>query len=308
MRRGTAREGAMAARAAPAAVVAVLVLSILAGECGGQSVIPKVVMTIEPLTQEVDASSGAAEAVYNCSVFVEGIPLVRYRVNLTADCEGWESACSPNQFLVSGSGNNSFTTTVKVPAGAPGGDTRQLTVNATVTTTGVPLVTSSEFAILSTAQSYGVKLSSDTSATTVGAGQTVTWRFGVKNNGNGRDSFSVQVVNLQSYTTTGWTLKFNRTIMSVDVGDVGYAQVNITPPNTSKNQTVQFQISAYSRGAKYANITIEDKLELALDIVAVPGGGGGKPPVTPKPTPGAGLLALSLALALAALAGMRRRK
>jgi len=308
MRHGTAWEGAGAARAAPAAVAAVLVLSLLLGECGGQSVIPKVAMTIEPLMQEVDASSGAAEAVYNCSVFVEGIPLVRYRVNLTADCEGWESVCSPSQFLVSGSGNNSFTTTVKVPAGSPGGDNKQLTVNATITTTGLPLATCATFAILSTRQSYGLKLSSDTSALNVNAGQTVTWRFGVKNNGNGRDSFSVQVVNLQSYTSTGWTLRFNRSIMSVDVGDVGYAQVNITPPNTSKNQTVQFQISGYSRGAKYANITIEDKLDLALDIVAVPGGGGGKPPVTAKPTPDAGLAALSVALALAALLGSRGRK
>lgn len=308
MGRGTDGEGAGAARAAPAAVLVVLMLSLLMGGCGGQSVIPKVAMTIEPLTWEVDASSGAAGALYNCSVFVEGIPLVRYRVNLTADCEGWESVCSPNQFLVSGSGNNSFTTTVKVPAGAPGGETRQLTVNATITTTGLPIATCSTYAILSTSQSYGLKLSSDSSAMTVNAGQTVTWKFGVRNNGNGRDSFSVQVVNLQSYTSTGWTLRFNRSIISIDVGDVGYAQVNITPPNTSKNQTVQFQISGYSRGAKYANITVEDRLELALDIVAVPGGGGGKPPVTAKPTPGAGLAALSVVLALAAVLGSRRRK
>jgi len=299
-------------RAASAALVAVLMLPVLPGWSGAQSIIPKVSMTIEPDLKEVDASAGAADAVYNCSIYVEGLPLVRYRVNLTADCEGWEAVCVPNVFQVTGSGNNTFTTTVKVPSGAPGGDTKQLTVNGTVLTSGLPLATCTIFAILTTKQSYGLKLSSEVSALTVKAGMTVTWPFAVKNTGNGRDSFSVSVVNLQSYTSAGWTssgLKFNRSILSIDAGDAAYAQINITPPNNSKDQTITFQISAYSRGAHYNNMTVENQLDLALTVESVPGGGGGgKTTPTPKPTPGPGPVALAAAAVLAAILGLQRRK
>jgi len=264
---------------------------------------------VEPDTQDVDASSGAATAVYNCSVFVEGLPYVRYRVNLTADCEGWQAACDPAQFLVTGSGNNSFHTTVKVPAGEPGGQTKGLTVNATVSTTGVPLNTSTISSVLTTRQSFGLKLSTDTTGLSVTAGKTATWAFALSNTGNGRDTYSLSVVDLQTYRTNNWTVKFNRSLLSVDAGDRGACTINITPAPESKNQTVTFQIKAYSKGASYQNVTVEGTLELQLTVVAAPGGGGGgkKPPTTPKGTPGMEAVWLLLAVALAALAGMLRR-
>jgi hypothetical protein len=293
--------------AAVAAAAAVIMMTVMAANAGAQSIIPIVELAVEPATQEVDASLGAASAVYNCSVFVEGLPRVPYRVNLTADCEGWQATCEPGFFLVTGSGNNSFHTTVGVPAGEPGGQARVLTVNANVSTTGVPLNTSSVYSVITTRQSFGLKLSSQTTSLSVTAGKPVSWAFALNNTGNGRDTFSVSVVNLQTYTTNKWTLKFNRSLMSVDAGDTGTCTINITPDQDTTNQTVAFQIKAFSRGASFQNITAEGTLDLQLSVTAAPGGGGGKQPTTQKGTPGMEALWLLLAVALAALAGLLRR-
>jgi hypothetical protein len=290
-----------------AAAAAVIALTFMAADAGAQSIIPVVELSVEPATQEVDASSGAASAVYNCSVFVEGLPLVRYRVNLTADCEVWHASCDPASFIVTGSGNNSFHTTVSVPAGEPGGQARVLTVNATVSTTGVSLNASTTYSVLTTRQSFGLNLSTDTPNLAVTAGKTASWAFALKNTGNGRDTFSLSVIDLQTYNHNNWTLKFNRTFMSVDSGDTGVCTINITPAQESKNQTVAFQIKAYSRGASYQDITVEDTLELQLSVAAAGGGDGKKPPSTPKGTPGPEAVWLLLALAMAALAGVPKR-
>jgi len=294
---------------AGAAVVAALVLlTIIAADAGAQSVKPVVELTVEPLTQEVDASTGAASAVYNCSVFVEGLPYVRYRVNLTADCEGWEASCNPAQFTVSGNGTNSFHATVNVPAGEPGGQTKYLTINASVSTTGLQIATCTTYAVLTTRQSFGLNLTTATTELAVTAGKTASWSFALKNTGNGRDTFAISVVNLQSYTSNGWVVKFNHTFVSVDACDTGATTINITPAQDTKNQTVAFQIKAYSRGASFQNITVEAALELQLTVKAAAGGGDGKKPATDKKgTPGMEALWLLLAMALTALASTLRR-
>jgi uncharacterized membrane protein len=184
---------------------------------------------------------------------------------------------------------------------------KYLTINASVSTTGLQIATCTTYAILNTRQSFGLKLSTGTPALTVTAGKPATWAFSLKNNGNGRDTFSLSVIDLQTYNQHNWTLKFNRTFMSVDSGDAGNCAINITPDHNTTNQTVTFRIKAFSRGASYQNITVEDTLELQLTVVAAPGGGGKKPPTTPKGTPGMEALWLLLAVALAALAGMLRR-
>jgi hypothetical protein len=292
-----------------AALAAVLILTPLLGDTGAQSVIPKVEMSVEPFTQEVDASAGPADAVYNCSVFVEGLPLVRYRVNLTAVCRDWVAVCAPNLITLTGGGNNSFTTRVTVPAGISGGISEQVNITAAVSTTGLPLATCTTYAVLSTRQTFGLELSSIAPTLQVTAGKTAAWTFNLKNTGNGRDTFSLSVVNLQSYTGTHWSLKFYRSILSLESGENGSSYINITPPESSKNQTIAFQISAYSREARYECITVEDTLDIALTVVAVPGGGGGdKPNPTPKPTPGPGASALALVAVMAVMYGVLRRK
>jgi len=290
-----------------AALAVAAIGAIVASDAGAQSIIPVVSITVEPLTQEVDASAGAAQAVYNCSVFVEGLPYVRYRVNLTADCEGWEAACDPSSFVFSGTANNSFHATVNVPAGEPGGQAKYLTINATVSTTGLPLATCSTFAVLTTRQSFGLSLNSETPALAVTAGKTASWPFALNNSGNGRDTYSISVVNLQSYTGNGWLVRFNRSLLSVDAGDTGACTVNITPAESAKNQTLAFQIKAYSKGASYQCMTVEATLELQLTVNAAASGGGGNKTTTPKGTPGMEACGLLTALALAGLAGALRR-
>ena len=147
----------------------------------------------------------------------------------------------------------------------------------------------------------------NTSSLTVFADKTASWEFGVRNLGNGRDSVSVSAVDLQSYLKSGWNIKFKPSTLTIDVGATAYATVNITPPNTSKNQTIDFAITAYSKGAKYENITVEDRLTLQLTVIEVPSGGT-KPPPTVKPTPGAGLALILAATALAATVALRSRK
>jgi len=286
-----------------AALTLASAVAIISSDAGAQSIIPVVTISVEPLTAEVDASAGAAQAVFNCTVFVDGIPYVRYRVNLTAECEGWEAACDPSSFVVSGNGTNSYHATVKVPPGSPGGQTKYLTLNATVSTTGVSLATCTTYAVVATRQSFGLNLTTTTTDIAVTAGKTASWPFGLKNNGNGRDTFSLSVVNLQSYTSNGWVVKFNRSLLSVDAGDTGLCTINITPAEGSKNQTASFEIKAYSKGASYQNITIETTLALQLTVKAAPAGGGNGKTTPPKATPGMEVMWLVAAIAIAGLAG-----
>jgi len=260
-------------RWASLAVLVALALALPAVQ--GQSIIPTIKMTIEPEEVIVDASGSQGTALFNCTVQVEGMPYVRYRVNLTAVCEGWCATCSPNTFTATGSGNFTYTTTVVVPQGEPGGESRQLNVTGSVSAPGFPAQTCVTYAFVTAKQSYGIDLSTTTSSVSTDAGKAVTWQFSVKNNGNGRDSISLTIENLSPFLSAGWALRLNRSLLSLDAGQTAAVSLSITPPENSKDQTVSVQVKGSSRGAKSDNLTIEDRTETSITVKAVPGGGGG---------------------------------
>jgi uncharacterized membrane protein len=277
-----------------------------------QSLVPKIEITVEPETIVVDATSASASAAFSCKVMVEGMPYIRYRVNLSAVCEDWNATCSPNSFTVTGGGNNTFTTTVIVPQGAGGGDACQLNVTGIVSAPGIS-ATCITYAMVIVKQSFGIDLAAYISTLPVDAGQPVVWQISVKNTGNGLDSVSLSVENIGSYTNSGWALRFNRSILSIEEGMIVQVSLTITPPENSPDQAISISVKGYSRGAKSSNLTIEDRVEVTVNVKSVPGGGGGggggNKTTEKKFLPGMGALELTAAtVLLAALFRFGRRR
>jgi len=289
--------------------VSLLVLSMLclaSFPVSGQSVVPIIVLSVSPVEQFVNVTSISAEAAFDCTVFVEGLPLVRYRVNLTAYCEGWEARCDPALFTVTGSATNSFRAIVTVPAGTPSTLQHQVEIWANVSTTGVPLASSAAYALVSVWPVYGVNLRTDTRIVGVDAGKDAVWPFSLDNTGNGRDTFGLTVVNPGSFP--GWTITCNRTSVFVDINGTINLKYTIKPPADARNQTVILQMRAYSKNAAFRNLTVEQRMELELSVKgAAPVQNNTKPP-DKKNAPGFEAGGLALVLALAALTALRKRK
>jgi len=289
--------------------VVLVILCLLAGGAAAIPGAPAPVMTIGPDLVEVDVSAGPGTAVFNCTADVTGLPLVRYHLNLSAESGGWESVCSPKEATFTTTTNQSFTVTVTVPQGERGGTSRFVNVTATVSTGGIPISNSTASSMVTILQGFSFRLTSAVNALTVDAGKLVSWPFEIRNTGNGRDTFPVSLANLKSYTSAGWTVKFNRTQVPVEAGGVAPVLLNLTPPANLTNQTLTIQVSAYSQYAKYDNITVEQRIEYQLTVRAVPGGGNGtKPTPTPKGAPGAGSAGIAAAVALAFIVALRRRR
>lgn len=292
-----------AGRAAAAALL--LTALSLAQLSAGQSLGPELTLTLDATELET-ASPGTARV--QGWLRLDGLPIVPYRVNLSAECYNWSATCEPGALLLTGSGNQSFNVSVAVPAGEEGGTARQLNVTAAVETVGIPGTNTTAYAMVRVKQSFGVRLMSAVPALETGAGTPVTWGFEVLNTGNGHDSFSLSVVDLQSYTGTGWALRFNRTIVSADNGSRVSVGLNITPPSSHPGGVVEMRVRAYSRGANTYNQTVEDFLNLTLTVHEKPAGNGNKPPPEPKKVPGAGAALVLLGLGLAGAAGLVTRR
>lgn len=291
---------------ASASLAVLALLGLAAFPVSGQSIVPVVELSVAPENQFVNVTTSPVEASFDCTVFVEGLPLVRYRVNLTAACEGWEARCEPSAFTITGSANESFRAIITVPPGMPSTMPYQVEIWANVSTTGIPLASGTIYATVSVWPTYGVRLRTDTARVGVDAGKEVVWPFGLENTGNGRDTFGLTVVNAASFA--GWSVVCNRTSVSVDVNGSINLKYTIKPPADSRNQTITLQMRAYSKGASFQNLTVEQKLELEIAVKAVPQGGNGPKPPVKKNTPGTGAGGLAILLALAALAASRKRK
>jgi hypothetical protein len=291
---------------ASASLLAFALLVLSAVPVQAQSVIPIVILTVAPVEQVVNVTGSPVDASFDCTVFVEGLPLGRYRVNLSAYCEGWPAWCDPSQFTVTGMANESFRTFVTVPAGTPSTMQHQVEVTANVSTTGVPLNSTTAFALVSVYPVYGLKLRTDTQRVGTDAGKMATWPITIENTGNGRDSFGTTVVNAASFS--GWTIKSSRASINIDVNGTFPLFYNITPPSGATNQTIILQVRVYSKNAYTKNLTVEQKLDLEIAVTAAPSGGGRTKPPDKKGTPGFEAAAITLVLALAALAAFRRRK
>jgi len=290
---------------ASTSLLALALLVLGAFPVSGQSIIPVIVLSSEPVEQFVNLTGGPADAVINCTLFVEGLPLVRYRVNLTATCEGWEARCEPSQFVVTGTANEGFRAIVTVPADATSSTARQVEIWANVSTTGVPLATCATYALVGVWPVYGLSLSTGVTELPVNAGGEAVWPFTIQNTGNGWDTFGTTVVNPASFQ--GWSVSCNRTSGVVDVNRSYDLKYTIKPPAEARNQTLVLQIKAFSRGASFKNLTVEKGLELSLTVKAATSGGDAKRD-EPKKSPGAGAAGLGAALAVAALLCALRRK
>jgi uncharacterized membrane protein len=270
---------------------------------------PTVTVTLGPDSVAVDVSAGPAKAVFNGTVAVSGLPLVRYRLNISAEAGGWECVCDPGTHPFTQSVNLSYTVTVTVPAGAGGGDFRSVNVTANLTTTGLPIASGTASAGIEVNQTFGVRIISGVAVLRVDSGKTVSWPLSLLNTGNGRDTLGVKVANPSAFTSNNWALKFNRTsAYGVETGASALFQLNITPPAGAPNQTVMIQVTGLSRGAASSDLTVEDQAFLNLTVNHVPAtGGGGNKPSAPKATAGAGPLLIVAAVAAALVALGRKR-
>ncbi len=292
---------------ASASLAALALLLLAAMPAQGESLVPIVVLTVAPDEQFVNVTADPVEASFDCTVFVEGLPMVRYRVNLTALCEGWATRCDPALFVVTGMANNSFRAYVTVPAGTSSTMQHQVEIIANVSSTGIPLASLSAYALVSVWPVYGLKLGTGIQRVSVDAGDEVTWPFTLQNTGNGRDSFTITTINPSSFP--GWTVKCNRTTVNLDTNSSINLNYTIRPPADARNQTQILQFRVYSKYAFAKNLSIEQKLELEIAVNAVAQPANVTEPGEDKEfLPGAQAVGLALALALAAAVAWRRRK
>ena len=260
---------------------------------------------------QAPSSAGPATAVFNGTVAVTGLPLVRYKLTISAEAGGWDCVCDPGTHTFTQSVNLIYTVTVTVPADALGGDFRFVNVTANLSTTDIRISTNTTSAEIDVNQSYGVRINSGMTNLRVDSGKTASWPLSVLNTGNGRDTLHVLVVNPSAYTSNNWALKFNRSFAySVDPVSSALFTLNMTPPAGAPNQTVTIQVTGQSWGANSNDLTVQDQifLNLTVNYVPIPGGGGGNKTATHNPIPGTGPIGVAVAATLAMLVAVRKRK
>lgn len=212
----------------------------------------------------------------------------KLRVANAADLEsrGWTVSLSSELVTVQPKQLETVTLVLRVPANAADGDTGEARIEAESTTT--PSVRAGVSAKVIVSPTYGADLQVDKGSVRVEAGRTAQARLTVKNTGNTRDTFALEVSVAGGGSEGKWQAALSQDAVELTQGATREVSLTITPPaNAEDGESVSITISAESSGGGEQVDTIV--------ISAVVGADEGIPGFLPLHA--LGVLALAAALA-----------
>ena len=216
------------------ALVALLLMSAFVGIAAPKveaalNPVPVLTLSLAPtqLTARVtNSQNGPVMFGGNATVEKLSGSIERVTVSLQASCI-WPSIISPSTMVFTVSNRpQPFTVTVVVPPKTSSLEVGTLIVSGTAKAPGIAIVTASANAVVTVDQFYKLSIGSDTPLREVGPGDITYNTINIYNEGNGLDSFELEVFNAKELIKKNFNVIIERT--SIDVKQDEYAQIKIT--------------------------------------------------------------------------------
>jgi hypothetical protein len=166
-----------------------------------------IISALEPQAQNATVSSTTGTTMtYTADITVTKPPLVTVTVKLSASCSAsFPTTVTPDSITFTQTSTVAITVTVVVPAKAPMSNNIVVMVTGVATMPGLSMTAVSS-AILGISQYYEITAKAQTIK---GSGNPQEFRIDVNNNGNGNDSFSLDIVDKAALEKDGYQFIFS---------------------------------------------------------------------------------------------------
>ncbi len=151
--------------------------------------------------------------------------LERVTVTLSASCI-WPAIVSPSTMVFTNMQPQAFFVTVVVPPKTSALEVGQLIVSGTAKAPGMPVATATANAVITVGQYFKLSIGADTPLREVKPGDITYNTVNIYNEGNGMDSFELEVTNSKDLLKKEFNVIIERT--SIDIQQEEYAQIKIT--------------------------------------------------------------------------------
>jgi hypothetical protein len=151
--------------------------------------------------------------------------LERVTVTLSASCI-WPAIVSPTTMVFTNMQPQPFYVTVVVPPKTSSLEIGQLIISGTAKAPGMPAATATANAVVTVAQYFKLSIGADTPLREVKPGDITYNTVNIYNEGNGLDSFELEVTNTKDLLKKQFNVIIERT--SIDIQQEEYAQIKIT--------------------------------------------------------------------------------
>jgi hypothetical protein len=216
------------------ALVALMLMSAFVGIAAPKveaalNPIPVLTLSLTPtqlMSKVTNSQNGPVMFGGNATVEKLSGSVERVTVTLAASCI-WPAIISPSTMVFTASNRpQAFFVTVVVPPKTSSQEVGTLIVSGTAKAPGLSIVTASANAVITVGQFYKLSIGSDTPLREVGPGDITYNTINIYNEGNGLDSFELEVSNSKELIKKDFNVIIERT--SIDVKQDEYAQIKIT--------------------------------------------------------------------------------
>jgi hypothetical protein len=191
----------------------------------------------------------------------------RVTVTLSASCI-WPAIVSPSTMVFTQSGRSQpFYVTVVVPPKTSSLEVGTLIVSGTAKAPGMPVVTATANAVVTVAQYFKLSIGADTPLREVKPGDITYNTINIYNEGNGLDSFEIEISNQKDLLKKEFNVIIERT--SIDIKQDEYSQVKITIQTPQgfdlwARDLILVSVKVHSAEARNVNILYSQDYSLSI--------------------------------------------
>ena len=232
------------------ALVAIMLLSMFVGIAAPKveaalNPVPVLTLSLSPpqlQAKVTNAVSGSVIFSGNATVEKLSAPVERVTVSLSVTCM-WPAIIDRATMVFTVSNRpQEFHVTVVVPPKTSSKEVGTLTVSGNAKAPGLALVTSSASAVITVAQFFKLSIGSDMPLKEVKPSKFTFGTINVYNEGNGLDSFELEVDNIKDLSKKEFNIIIERTAVNIDQDEYKQIKVTIQTPQKWRGYAKDFQI------------------------------------------------------------------
>ncbi len=194
------------------------ITAIIPNDASAPQIVPTVSLSLQEASQTAHVGPGdTGEVTFEGVVSVTCNPLTRVVVSLTVEDTWGSSVVSPASLLFSVSGEKSFTVSVRAPEGESCYTCGTVTVTGrwAMYPSGISGPCNSAIGRIDIAHYHNLLLSSLNSYTQTAHGSSVTFELAIENEGNGNESLTFMVNNIENLTANGLQASIDSTNLEI---------------------------------------------------------------------------------------------
>lgn len=239
--------------------LAVMVVLLLTGSwlmpgdnCNAQGQISptSVELTVTPETGYVDMTTNGS-FYFEGQVSVTTLPIIVTTVNISVYAGDWVNETDQSNFVLTGNRDAQFNVAVYAPFDSLAGSRQVVEITATWTTSRNEDGSEKEKVTAIVQQFFRVNIYAPQTYRSAKPGESFDWKGGlyVNNNGNGPDTFSINLQNHSALLSEGWTFTLDKKTLTLDPGEQAVVGLDLSIPLRATLGLVMFEINATSEGS-----------------------------------------------------------